>query len=473
MKKIIVPLVLILLFTIATYSQQADKKTPPPSIVFTNVSVIDATGNPLQSDMAVLITGDKIVAIGKSNKVKLPKGTQKIEAKGKFLIPGLWDMHTHLTLSKDFSLPLFIANGVTSVRDMGGDWEVLKSWKAASANGEILSPQIKTAGSIIESANFLNMLRRIGAFINKPNNPAILKGRMGVANPEQSKQAIQKLVKDGVDFIKFRTNISREAYLAMATEAKSAGLMFVGHAPTGVTLIEASDAGQKSIEHGMDALMKLTDEERQQTYERLVKNQTWVVPTWITMKSVRLIPDKDVVAVINDRENKIDARRKYLSASLLDLWDTQVKIKKFESATDWTKVMQAYQQHFRELHKAGVRMMAGTDTGSPLVYPGFSLAEELELLVSDIGLTPMEALQSATRNPAEFFGMEKTLGAIEVGKLADVVLLEANPLENIGNIKKIAGVMLGGKYLDKPALQKILNDVEVAASKDRESAIKK
>ncbi len=476
MKKIFTLLaVFTMLLSAMGYSQQPAQKPAlqPLSLAITHVTVIDATGTPAQPHMTVVITGDRIVAIGKTGKVKLPKAAQRLNASGKFLIPGLWDMHVHLLQTKEFVLPLFIANGVTSVREMGGDFTTLQAWRKRSSEGETFAPRIKAAGTIIESAAFVNMVRRISTLIKKPNNDALLKARLGVANPDEAKQAVQTLAKMGVDFVKFRTSPSRETYLAMAEEAKRAGLTFVGHAPTVVNLIEASDAGQKSIEHSLDTLINMSDTERQAVYARFVKNGTAVVPTLIAMKGYRLTPDSQVDGVITDTQNTNDARRKYLSWDLLDFWDTQIKLKKFESPADWKKLAESHNQNFREMHKAGVRIMAGTDIGAPLVYPGFSVHEELELLVSEIGLTAMEALQSATRNPAAFFGIDDSLGTIEQGKLADLVLLEANPLASIGNTKKIAAVVLSGKYLSKAALQKLLIDVESAATKDRKGVINK
>jgi imidazolonepropionase-like amidohydrolase len=232
-----------------------------------------------------------------------------------------------------------------------------------------------------------------------------------------------------------------------------------------VSLIEVSDAGQRSIEHGLAFAEDYTEAQWKEIAERFVKNGTHVVPTLIAGRGYRETPDQEVMAIIDDPVGARDERRKYISSALVDSWRRQMEAKKLESPTDWDAVRARNQQGFRLLYRAGVRIMTGSDLGAPLVYPGWSVHEELELLVERIGLTPMEALQSATRTPAEFFGMTDSLGAVEKGKIADLVLLEANPLDEIGNTKKIAAVIFGGKYFDKPVLQKLFESAAQATMK--------
>src|SRR5262245_8388760 len=179
------------------------------------------------------------------------------------------------------------------------------------------------------------------------------------------------------------------------------------------------------------------------------------------------MPDQEVMVLIEDATGARDERRKYISPALADSWRRQMEAKKRETPTDWEANRAKNRQGFRLLFQAGVKFVMGTDMGAPLVYPGWSAHEELELLVQRVGMTPMEALQSATRTPAEFFGMADSLGAVEKGKIADLVLLEANPLEQIGNTKKIFAVIVGGKYYDKAARQKMIE----SAKPDRKSVV--
>jgi imidazolonepropionase-like amidohydrolase len=173
----------------------------------------------------------------------------------------------------------------------------------------------------------------------------------------------------------------------------------------------------------------------------------------------------DSIAVIDDKAGLRDIRRKYVPQPLADFWRKQIEMKKAETKLDWQAILENNLQIFRALRKAGVKIMAGTDLGAPLCYPGFSLHDELELLVSRVGLTPAEALQSATRIPAEFMGMGASLGTVEKGKLADLALLEANPLSEITNTRKIAAVVVGGRLFGKAELQTMLDKMAAEVGK--------
>jgi imidazolonepropionase-like amidohydrolase len=261
----------------------------------------------------------------------------------------------------------------------------------------------------------------------------------------------------GADFLKIRTSASRETYLAIAAEAKRAGLPLVGHLPNGISALDASDAGQRSIEHDWVMLETIPAEKLQEIAARLIKNGTHITTTLTAMRGYRLTPDAEVLALINDKDGLRDPRRKYVPQALAEYWRKMIDMKRVESPMDWQTVAENNRQIFRALHKAGVKIMTGTDLGAPLCYPGFGLHDELELLVSLIGLTPAEALQSATRIPAEFMGMGASVGTIEKGKLADLVLLEANPLVDIKNTRKLAGVVVDGKWFNQAELQTMLD----------------
>ena len=448
----------LLIGALVVLSEQSFPQSRP--LVFTHVTVIDATGAPPKPDMTVVITGERITEIGPTGKVKFPKNARIVDGQGKFLIPGLWDMHAHVDALGEAGLGLFIANGVTGLREMGGgDFSKLKSWREKIENGSIVGPRIKVSGPILESTRFIQMIERFEgkSFAGK---------RVGVASEAEVAKAVESIKSLGVDFLKIRTNATPATYLAIAAEAKKVGLPLVGHAPNGVGLLEVSDAGQKSVEHGLVFLNNYTDAEWKEIGARFVKNGTYSVPTLIAGRGFRHMPDKEVMAIIDDRENRIDPRRKYIPDSMLADWRKSMEMKKLESPPiDWEQVKARNQHGFRLMHEASVRMMAGSDIGGPLVFPGFSLHEELELLVKDIGLTPMQALQSATRNPAEFFGMGDSLGTVEKGKIADLVLLDADPLEKISNTQKINAVIAGGKLIPKSELQKMLDAAETAARK--------
>jgi imidazolonepropionase-like amidohydrolase len=432
----------------------AQTKSKP--VVFTHVTVIDGTGADAQSDMVVVITGDKITDIGRFGKVRVPGNSQVIDAKGRFLIPGLWDMHVHLTKAGENTLPLFVANGVTSVRDMGGDYLRLLEWRREASNGTRLSPRIKTPGALLESAANVARMKREGTV------EPVDKFRIGIATPEEARKAVDLMASLGVDFIKFRTVASPEAYRAIAEESKSKGLMFVGHQfGTPEAMV---DAGQKSIEHYVYPPI-ITNPKHAEIYKKMAASGIYIVPTIVVADKSLLVSYDEAKAIVEDTKGKVDFRRKYLSGYLIEDWKEQLEEKKQPSSIDLAKLKEVLIKDLQEMHKSGVRMMAGTDVATLLIYPGYSLHDELQLLVKYVGLTAMEAIISATRYPAEFFSIQNALGTIEKGKIADLVLVDANPLDDISNTKRIAAVVLNGKYFSKEARERMLAEVEAAAKK--------
>jgi imidazolonepropionase-like amidohydrolase len=450
-------------------------------LVFTHATVIDATGAPAQPDVTVVITGDRITAVGKSADINPPTNAVVVDATGKFLIPGLWDMHVH-PYQKDY-LPLFIANGVTGIRIMWG-LPMHHEWRKEIEQGTLLGPHMLIAGTIVDGP--------------KPIWP----GSITAGNAAEGRQAVLKSKQDGADFVKVYTLLPRDAYFAIADEAKKQGIPFAGHVTIAVSAQEASAAGQKSIEHltGIlpacssreDYLLKSAQEtlatlltttneppsifykNRQSgqmaldTYSPLragalfaefKKNHTWQCPTLIVLHNITFIDDPSLAS---------DSRLKYMPREIKSSWDP-AKDFRFKNRTteDVALGKKVYQKELKlvgAMQRAGVGILAGTDTANPYCFPGFSLHDELGLLVR-AGLTPMQALQAATLNPARFMGREKDLGTIEPGKIADLVLLDANPLDNIANTRKITAVVFGGRLFPRSSLDEMLARVEALASK--------
>src|SRR6267143_1307700 len=222
---------LLLLLLVSQLIAQRLPVTQPTSLAFTHVTLIDMTGAPPKPDMTVVVTGNRITALGQTGKVRIPKEAQIIDATGKFLIPDLWDMHFHLKESER-TFPLFIANGVTGVRNTGGDFQKLFEWREAVASGRLLGPRIVACGPVIDGPN--------------PSNPD---HAIPVSNAEEGREAVDFLKRNGADFVKVYDGIPRDAYFAIVAEAKIQALPFVGHIPSAITMTEASNAGQKSIEH--------------------------------------------------------------------------------------------------------------------------------------------------------------------------------------------------------------------------------
>ena len=444
-----------------------------PILAFTHVNLIDATGSPVLPDMTVIVEGKRISQIGKSDVTPLPKGARVVEGRGKYLIPGLWDMHVHevfgewIPADEKITPVLFVANGVTGVRDMGGDLETLKTWRSRIEEGKLLGPRMVISGPMLD-----------GPVPQFPSSAP-------VKDAAEGRRIVDELQKNGADFIKIQSLVPRDGYFAAAEEAKKDGIVFAGHVPDKVRAAEASNAGQKSVEHltgvfegcsrvedelmaaprgpGRGKFLSTYDPARAKALIALfVKNQTWQVPTLYWERGEWLIEQTsagpDPLIKYAPMAWRVRAWPMFTTGIEKD-WST-------DPFADRERFFQAELKMVSEMNRAGVRILAGTDTAAGVrVYPGFSLHEELELLVQ-AGLTPMQALQSATKNPGEYLGFADT-GTIERGKRADLVLLDANPLTDIKNTRKIQSVVLAGRYFSREDLDKLLTSVEEEAANSK------
>ncbi|MEK7793468.1 MAG: amidohydrolase family protein, partial [Candidatus Hydrogenedentota bacterium] len=364
--------------------------------------------------------------------------------------------HVHLGQEMAYALPVFVAEGVTHVRDMGSVFEETNALREDIAQGGRVGPMIRTSGPILESAQFV-------ARLAKTMSAEELETRVPVASPEEAAPAVAGLAAMGVDFLKIRTVGSREIYLAIAKAAREHHLALVGHAPPPtISILEAAAAGQASFEHYIDSPgIKPLPDDHVAAIKQFVKFGTHFVPTLVSGVGFRLTPDEEVRAALADTEGTKDPRRKYVSAKLVHFWTQQMDMKAQEQVKpDYAGIHRRNAALFLQMHDAGVRLMTGTDLGGPLVYPGFGVHDELALFVSDIGLTPAQALDAATRVPAEFSGQGDTYGLIKSGFAADFLLVEKNPLDDIHNTSAIKGVFANGKWIDRAEADKLL---EIAA----------
>ncbi len=446
----------------------AQKPAADDLLVLNNVTVVDVRTGALQVEQTVILERNQIASVGPSKSAKYPRNAPSVNGRGLFLIPGLWDMHVHLVFgdwfpgAQDISLPLFVANGVTGVRDMGSELDIVQSWRNDIEAGRLIGPRIYTPGPMLDGP--------------QPRFPS----SAAIATPEDAHRAVADLKRRGADFIKLQSLIPREAVFAIAEEAKEQEISFEGHVPDAVRASEMSAAGMKSFEHLIGIFEGSSPAEREflkgnktqgrflATYDParaaslaaiLAKNQTWQCPTLVWERGGNLIDVSDFSK---------DARVKYVPAS----WKNKTwkrfteEITQGYGADDLTirkRFVEKELEVVGMLHKAGVPFLAGTDTPAGVhIFPGYSLHEELQRFVA-AGFTPLEALQTATINPARFFGIEDQLGAVEKGKLADLVLLSANPLDDIANTQKIAGVIVNGRYFYRAELDKMLGRVETAA----------
>lgn len=393
-----------LVCSLSAYAQKNDE------LVLTHITVIDCTGAAPKPNSAVVIVGSQITAVGPQDGLTIPAGARVVDGTGKFVIPGLWDMHGHLTDATEDAFPLLIMNGVTGVRDMGGDLTQIDRWRSEIASGVRVGPHIV----------------RAGPFVDGPKEGVT--NRLTVRTPEQARQAVHQLKDEEVDFIKVHNALPPGAFFALMDEARKEHIPVAVHLPKDVSSAEASDAGAASLEHietinesalwrkGATAktVEQAVDENLgpagQELFQRFAKNSTWYVPTLVAY-------ERGFVLWSNDPE-ALKPR--------LAVHQKQIEL-------------------VRMMHHAGVPIMAGSDFSDWGIVPGIDLHNELALLV-EAGFTPLEALQAATLNPAKFLGKTETLGTIQVGRTADLVLLNANPLEDISHTRKINAVVLGGKY---------------------------
>ena len=436
-------------------------------VVFSDVTVIDATGAPARPHMMVTVSGGKIIAIQSFSQARVPKKAEVVDGRGKFLIPGLWDMHVHL-IEQESYLSVFLANGVTGVRVMWGTPKT-HQWRERIKSGTLLGPRMVIGSVIIDGP--------------KP----VIPGAFAVKDAAEGRAAVVRSRKEGADFIKVYSLVPRDAYFAIADESKKQGMPFVGHVPIAVSFTEASDAGQRSAEHLMGFWLDASSQAEQirkqcvdsnthyltcpalrsaqrtfdsqkaaGIYRHLAHNHTWQVPTLRVLQNNACLT---APALANDPHLKYappEFRGQWMAAREFMVQQGQIACNGREGANlNFTVVS--------DMHHAGVPFLAGTDTPNAFLVPGFSLHDELALFV-EAGFTPMEALQTATRNAAEYFGTLKSEGTIERGKTADLVVLDANPLTDIRNTQRISGVMLEGRYFDKAALNKMLADVEALAN---------
>ena len=465
----------ILLCSVLVWSASA----AATSLVLAHVTLMDSTGRAPQLDQTIVIDNGRIVSIGPSSRAKWPKESRFIDARGKFLIPGLWDMHVHLAgvnadpaWSKQVLLPLLLANGITGVRDMGGDLEILLAWKRDIESGALLGPHIVAAGPWLAG----------GGHKTAEQYP--------VNNSDEARAAVRDLKHRGADFIKIISIPSKEAFFAVADEAKKQNIEFVGHLPFQVSALEASNAGMHSIEHLLYSAFSLSfsskeDDLRQRLiaaeqkgdsvaweqiahesdatydlakatvlFQTLKKNGTWVTPTLASLDAASHPQDWSVD----------DPLLEFVPPALAKQWRESLKDDQMKERAAWLARQAANDWRLTgELHHAGIALLVGSDSLDPFVFPGESLHKELVELVR-AGFTPSAALQAATRGAAQFLGRERDLGTVESGKLADLVLLDASPLENIANTQRIAAVIRAGKYLDRAELDKLLAGAKAAAA---------
>jgi imidazolonepropionase-like amidohydrolase len=458
--RLFIPAVLALTFITERLTAQA--------LTITGATVVDVSTGSLRANASVVIDGNRIVEVGSSTSVR-SRG-QVIDAKGMYIIPGLWDMHTHAYFgwSREFGdsyvLPLFIANGVTGIRDMGSDLDAIIRARREVAARRLVGPRMVVSGPMLDGPQ------------------VSFAASIAIKTPDDGRKAVDSLKRKGVDFIKIQSGVPRDAYAAIAAESKKVGLPFDGHVPDAIRASEAVAEGQRTFEHligtfeastpnesdfikrkygaGSDsaankslaAFLDQYDAAREASIIQLLASKNiWQCPTLFWERGQWLV---DVVDFTKDPDiaytpktwtaTKFPGMRKAILESL---------------GTDPLGVRQRWVEHeleiVKHLHAANVPFLAGTDTPAGVgVTPGISLHQELQRFVA-AGFTPLEALLTATINAARFLGKTGDFGSVEKGRIADLVILRANPLTDIANTRAIVGVVADGKYFSTAEIDRM------------------
>jgi imidazolonepropionase-like amidohydrolase len=458
------------------------------SVALRHVTVVNVIDGSLRADHTVLVADDRITALGPADQIEVPGDAEVVEGAGGFLMPGLWDMHVHsignialeMTVdsvaAKDWHFPLFLAWGVTSVRNMNdatGDvtLQLTNSVKRRLASGELRGPRLFANGPSLDG------------------DPPLGSNSVVVRTAEEGRDVVNTLVDNGADFIKVYENLSRDAYFAIMEQARRRGIHVHGHVPFRVTPEEAADAGQRTFEHvlAMAAGCSTSAAAERERFARVLEPLAGapalegLTPLTLFYYERALYDTRDPAACaptiqaylrngVADTPNVVayrdvvdaeeilgdSSRMRFVPKVIRQNWEAMLDTQVYrEMQSVLRPLVPLYSENARLLSEAGVTLLAGTDVGIPTLIPGLSLHEELQLL-AEAGLMPLQVLQTATLNPARVMHMSDSLGTIEVGKLADLVLLEANPLADIRNTRRIRAVIADGRLYRRADLDRLL-----------------
>ena len=444
---------------------------PATSTVIVDVSVVDAVANTIRAHQNVEFAGDRIIAIttGKPNPI-----AKRIDGKGRYLIPGLWDMHVHWYDKP--TLGLFMANGVTGIREMFGTRELL-AWRDAIEKGTMVGPRMVVGSPIVDGP--------------KP----FWKRSLAAGTEAEGRAALRQVKKAGYDFVKVYSFLPPPAYFGIMDEAKKLGFPADGHIPSRVSISQAIQAGHRCAEHLYG--FALSSARREDEFRRTIERFAPKGPNGI-MDAQWYMEDAITASLDLDKENSVFAEIKagsmfqcptlvvlHASANFFDpafRANHPYKDYMFKSAMEsfWQppkspnlkqhlelerKAFERQFAVFKRMQKAGVTIVAGTDVLNPYTFPGFSLHDELQLFVKG-GMTPAEALCTATINPARMLRRQNTMGTIKTGNVADMVLLDANPLADIANTKRISAVVQRGKVFGSREIESIKSKARVYFKKN-------
>ncbi len=456
MKRVALPAVLVAIFVLtyivfqAQNDQITKEKVTGNVTAFINVSVIPMTSNRVIENQTVVIRGDEISLIAPSENVKFDSEATIIDGTGKFLIPGLAEMHGHVPptdppsnapryMNMEYvenTLFLYTAAGVTTVRGMLG-WANQLELKDKVSSQEIIGPSLYLAGPSFNGNS--------------------------IGSVEEAISRVRQQKEEGWDLLKIHPGLTLEEYDAMAQTANEIGITFGGHIPSDVGIIHAIEMGQETIDH-MDGyvayLDSYTGKELDQKIHELItltkENNVWVVPTQALWETILGAADYDALREYDEL--------KYIPKNLVSGYNAWTKRLlnnsnfNLENAREHAALRQRL---LSEMNKSGVKILMGTDAPQLYSVPGFSIHRELKVM-SEAGMTPYEILVTGTKNVGEYFSHKDNFGTIEVGQRADLILVDNNPLEDISNLKKHSGVMVAGRWLSRSFIDEKLAGIEAS-----------
>jgi imidazolonepropionase-like amidohydrolase len=425
----------------ATLLATAAAQPQTRALALTRVNVVDVIEGRIVPNATVTIAGVTITSVTPNGTA--PAGARVVDGQGTFLMPGLWDMHAHMEASGEPWLPLYVANGVTGIRDMGSQLDLILKMREATSSARVLGPRIVAAGPILDDA------------------PGDWPFRMRVRTAEEGKAAVQLLKRRGVDLIKVHNHTPRDAYFAIADEARRQHLPLAGHVPLKVTVEEAIEAGQHDIEHFSESRVWMQcsggasyhADRCRSLFALLATRRIWQTPTLLAASELATIgtPASSVPA---DQLPYATKSVRAMWAGVQGMFATPDVVRMFRQRAETAAVVT------NDMARAGVGILAGCDS----MIAGFCVHDELAAMVRG-GMSPLAALQAATVNPARYLNLSETAGSVAPGRRADLVLVDANPLADIGNVRRVRAVVVAGRFLDRQALDTLLSEVRTAATR--------
>lgn len=423
------------------------------AIALVGATVINVDGRPPIPNATLLISGRRIANVGTAADTRVPERATRIDVAGAYIIPGLWDMHTHLSKTRASALSVLVAYGVTSVRDMGGEMDELLRWRDEIRAGDRVGPRMLIAGPYLESPS--NAQRQHSTPVAEMAEP-VERTRIPIASRADAERVIDSIRLRGVNHVKIRTVASLPVYQAIAAVAKERGLPLVGHADA-FPFREVVLSGQRSVEHlSLPRMQDLSPNELTPLYSQFARQGSALVPTLVTAYGSLLLEDSVQRRLFDAGTSTGNPRRPRISKFLEIDWREQLSERDSSTRTYFLRLAPPIIGRLREMRAAGVPLMTGTDIGVLPLYPGESLHDELGLFVRQLAMTPLEAIAAATRVPAAFVGVADSVGTIAPGKIADFVVLDGDPLADINNVRRIRAVMLAGRWFDRAALDALL-----------------